>query len=312
MLDLSKLENVRQRSGKVEARCPACAQMGADTSGNHLYIGVDGRFGCIVNQGPDGEAHRKEVWRLTGSADAAQPKPIPAKRKAARVMAPLPALRPLTAKEMAGIQHLRGWHTFAGLELLTQRGLLHFARVWDDGADHPAWLVTDSTGRNAQARKLDGTAWKCGKAKTLPGREASWPIGAPEIGNRRNVALCEGQPDFAAALLVAWWEGVEVAPVCMTGAGNSIPADALPYFTGKRVRIAVHSDEAGLGAGKRWARQLRSVGAVVDGFDFSGLSRADGKPVEDLADYATLLDSETPATAAIFAGLHDSTPRAVV
>ena len=304
MLDLAKLENVRHRGGKIEARCPACAEAGADTSGNHLYIGADGRFGCIVNQGPDGEAHRKEVWRLTGSADAAQPKPFTAKPKASRTKTPLPELRPLNVAEMGAIRNARNWPSFAGLEFLTQRGLLHFARVWDDGAEHPAWLVTDSTRRNAQARRIDGKAWKCGKAKTLPGREASWPIGAPEIGSIRNVALCEGQPDFAAALLVAWWEGVSVAPVCMAGAGNSIPADALPHFAGKLVRIAVHDDEAGREAAKKWAKLLYEAGAEkVTGFDFAGMVCGDGRPVKDLADYATTLDLDRPDAARVFAGM---------
>ncbi len=306
MIDLAKLENVRHRGAKVEARCPACAEAGADTSGNHLFIAEDGRFGCIVNHGPDGAAHRKRIHALVGGAATAPAKPIPAKPKPARTRTPLLDLRPLTVAEIAAIQHARNWPSFAGLEFLTQRGLLWFARVWDYGAYHPAWLITDSTRRNAQARRMDGKWWAGidAKAKTLKGYEASWPIGSPEIGSVRNVVLCEGQPDFAAALLVAWWEGVEVAPVCMAGAGNSIPPDSFPHFAGKSVRIAVHDDEKGREAAKKWARQLYEAEAErVTGFDFGGMCLGDGRPVKDLADYATMLDLERPDTARVFAGM---------
>jgi len=208
---------------------------------------------------------------------------------------------------MAQIADLRGWQYFAGLQLLADRGLMFYADVFDDGMTWPAWLITDSTRRNAQARRLDGKAWQGiggAKAKTLPARDPSWPIGAAEIGDHSLVILCEGQPDFAAALLVAWWEETDIAPVCMTGAGNSINPDALPLFACKHVRIAVHADDQGREAGKRWAGQLWRAGvACVDGFDFSGLERREGKPVKDLADYATLLDLDDPPHARVFGGL---------
>jgi hypothetical protein len=70
----------------------------------------------------------------------------------------------------------------------------------------------------------------------------------------------------------------------MLGASNSIPGDALPLFTGKRVRIYPHSDEAGKKAAKGWASQLRTVGAEVEGFGFAGLRMACGAPVRDLND----------------------------
>ena len=209
------------------------------------------------------------------------------------------------------IANLRDWPAFAGLELLTQRGLLWQGMVWDDGSEWPAWIITDSARRNAQARRLDGKVWHGigdRKAKSLPGSDPSWPIGATEIEERRAVVLCEGGPDFLAALLVAWWElgrANGVAPVCMTGAGNEIHPDALPLFAGKHIRIAVHADEHGHEAGKRWADQLYSAGAAErDWFDFTGLTRRDGQPIKDLADYATCLDPNTAASLRLFAGLN--------
>ena len=76
----------------------------------------------------------------------------------------------------------------------------------------------------------------------------------------------------------------------MLGATQRIHADALPMFTGKRVRIFGHDDEAGRGAVERWAAQLASVGADVDAFSFAGLVQTDGQPVKDLND-ALLMDA---------------------
>ena len=83
----------------------------------------------------------------------------------------------------------------------------------------------------------------------------------------------------------------------MTGAGNPIHPSALPYFAGKHIRIATHDDDAGLAAGERWWKQLADAGAEdgsVDRLDFHDMARTDGQPVNDLADYATLIGIESP------------------
>ena len=64
--------------------------------------------------------------------------------------------------------------------------------------------------------------------------------------------------------------------------------ECLSTFTGKRVRVFVHDDADGLAAAKRWARQLRNIASRVDGFTFDGLTRADGAPVKDLCDLASI------------------------
>ena len=208
---------------------------------------------------------------------------------------------------MSQIAHQRNWTYFAGLQLLASRGLVWAGEVYDAGRTWAAWIITDQSRRNAQARRLDAERWAGignKKAKTIPGSDPSWPIGAAEIRDHQCVLLCEGQPDFAAALLVAWWFDVAVAPVCMTGAGNTISVGALPLFSGKHIRIATHDDDAGRDAGAKWAKQLYEAGAArVDRFDFSGMTRADGKPVNDLADYATLLGTGLPPPENILGGM---------
>ncbi len=69
MLDLNKLEKVRQCGSKRIARCPACAEVGGDRKGEHLFIREDGRFGCVQFPGPDGNQHRKRIFELAGIRD---------------------------------------------------------------------------------------------------------------------------------------------------------------------------------------------------------------------------------------------------
>jgi hypothetical protein len=70
-LDISKLENVRKRGEKVKARCPACSQAGHDQRGEHLVVGVDGRFACVVYPGDsvDAKEHRKRIFALCGDRE---------------------------------------------------------------------------------------------------------------------------------------------------------------------------------------------------------------------------------------------------
>jgi hypothetical protein len=67
-LNISELGNARERSGKVIARCPACAEAGHDKKGDHLFICEDGRFGCVVypGDGPEAKEHRRRIFALCG------------------------------------------------------------------------------------------------------------------------------------------------------------------------------------------------------------------------------------------------------
>ena len=319
-LDVNRLENARRRGDKLVARCPACAELGSDKGGNHLCVfdGGVGAFTCIAYPGVSGGSHRKRICALVGKDFSQKPRPVPLLYRPTKTVDRvdrIPPLRTLSVAEMALIARQRGWPSYAGLELLGQRGLLHLGEVWDDGRTWPAWVACDRTRRNADARRLDGAIWSGirAKAKALTSGTRGWPIGAAYIGDRPSVVLCEGMPDFAAALLVAFWEGINVdriAPVCMTGAANPIHQDALVHFRNKHARIMVHDDAAGRAAAKRWTEQLYRAGArLVDAVNFPGPTGNHRAKVKDLADYAALLRDEESggptqqACAAIFAGL---------
>jgi hypothetical protein len=150
-----------------------------------------------------------------------------------------------------------------------------------------AWLLTDSTRRLAVGRRLDGQAWqtsaKGAKSKSLYGSLGNWPIGIKETAAFPAIGLVEGTPDFLALIAHAWEKKMQnhIAPVCIAGAQMSIPQEALPYFIGKRVRIFVHADDAGIAAAGRWYSQLKD-NSEVDGYSFDGLTQIDGQPVTDL------------------------------
>lgn len=67
-IDLSKLQHVRRLAdGSIRARCPACAADGHDRKGEHLFIRLDGKFGCCVH--PGDPIHRRTIWELAGDRE---------------------------------------------------------------------------------------------------------------------------------------------------------------------------------------------------------------------------------------------------
>lgn len=173
-------------------------------------------------------------------------------------------MHPGTITELSSLATLRHLPSLAPLELATRHGQLFFGPVYDDGFDWPAWILTDGSRRNAQARRLDGQPWSGignKKAKTIAGSEAKWPVGIHEAAPGLDIALVEGAPDFLAAWHFIWAnEAVSrVRPVAMFGAANPIHAEALPLFAHRRVFTFPHADTAGAKAGAKWADQLRAV-----------------------------------------------------
>ena len=69
-IGLQKLKNcVKRPDGSVVAQCPACAQSGKDTTGNHLIVYPDGRFGCVVETGD--REHNRQILALVGEGNLA-------------------------------------------------------------------------------------------------------------------------------------------------------------------------------------------------------------------------------------------------
>ena len=186
---------------------------------------------------------------------------------------------------------------------------------------YPSWVATDETRHVAEFRRLDGSKYptKAGDGiKSWSTAGKNWPLGAADMGDRMCVLLVEGAPDMLAAYHFLWgFQRLKhVAVVSMLGATARIGDEALPFFKGKRVRICIDADAVqekktvdakgvehvkrtrpGYDAAARWTEQLTQAGAAVQGFDLSGLVRADGKAVKDLNDLAlcnaaTLEDEE--------------------
>ena len=188
---------------------------------------------------------------------------------------------------LAALRHV----SIEGLQLMVERGLLWLAE-WKGLR---AWCVTDDARKNAQVRRLDGLPWECKmKAWTLPGSEATRPIGAREAQQFPNVLFCEGGPDLLAAhhFIAAHGRQADVAAVCQLGASLKIHDASLPIFGGKRVRIFPHADEPGRDAAVKWSEQLTEVRAEVDAVDFECLAMEDGLPVEDLNDLMRISPSQ--------------------
>lgn len=165
---------------------------------------------------------------------------------------------------------------------------------------HPCWILTDTEGRIAEARRVDGLPFPAEgatlaerKAHTLPGSRKSWPVGAAvlrRIPTFRTILLVEGGPDYLAALhFAAEFGRWDVLPVAMLGRGATrIDPAAVALMRGLRVRIYAHrdADGGGLASAHAWARQLADEGACrVDIYQFDDeLQRTDGRPVKDLND----------------------------
>jgi hypothetical protein len=173
-----------------------------------------------------------------------------------------------------------------GLALASSRGLLRFGRY--HGA--AAWFVLDGSLRNGCARRADGAGWHDGAAKSMVFRGASgqWPIGIEEAKPFDVILLCEGAPDLLAAFHFITIHGREsdCAPVCMLSAAYNIPAQALPMFSGKRVRIFTHDDATGYRATARWQAAIASHARDVDAFSFAGVRTCHATPANDLNGFA--------------------------
>ena len=320
IIDVNLLEKVKYTQRCITARCPACAEIGADKTGNHLSIFPDGKYSCILHTGSLKGTHSKRIYEIVGTKRKRgcistiriiKHKPIK------NILQPVfHNLRHLTIAEMTSITEHRGWCTNAGIQLLAMRGLVFYCEESDElkngpceNGRHPSWVIKDSSGLSAQARRLDCKKWflhgKEVKAKTLAGSVGSYPIGSSAIGNRSTIVLCEGGPDFLATLTVAFIEEAnynDIAPLCMTGAGNVIKDEYLHYLAGKKVIIPAHIDEKNQGiiAANNWYRKIKEVALDVKRIRLNNILGKQGEQIKDLSDYAGLLDPDQDSEYNIF------------
>lgn len=177
-----------------------------------------------------------------------------------------PDFKPPTGRELRQIADIR-CIPLAAVEIAADRGLLRTC----ESREGPAWIVSDHRRRNAQARRLDGKPWERigAKAWTLPGSEASQPIGVRESAKAEHLILVEGAPDLLAAcsLIIDAGADGKICAMAMLGAGNRIPAGALVYFD-RPTTIFAHGDGPGRAGAERWREQIVATGnlgvSVVD------------------------------------------------
>ena len=172
----------------------------------------------------------------------------------------------------------------------------------------PSWILTDVSGRCAEARRIDRQPYPADltkgerKAHTLCGSQKSWPVGCLISSQYRNhgntIALVEGGPDFLAVLHLALRASrVDIQPVAVLGRSQCIHGfhpDSVELFRRHRVRLFPHADTDGYGVARAlvWARDLEALNCDVDLFRLEGLTKSDGTPIKDLNDLVELHPSQ--------------------
>ena len=161
-------------------------------------------------------------------------------------------------------------YSIAGLEWAADRGLLLAGEL----SGKSAYAVTDSTHQLAEARRVDTVHLVGRKCHALPGSNKGWPVGIKEATNYPAIAILEGIPDLIEAHNYILFEqashrdkrDVHCLPVGMLGASTVISEEALPFFTGKHVRIFCHNDKAGRAAGGKWSTDSLPSPVKIDDF----------------------------------------------
>jgi hypothetical protein len=121
-----------------------------------------------------------------------------------------------------------------------------------------AWVITDSTLKQAMRRRMDGDNWYGGaKSKLLPGCSGKTEIGLKEALSHKRIVVVEGGPDLLAALGYFPGRGV----ICMPSAYTDFSSQARRALIKPRYTISIipHNDEAGTKALERWTQQLRKA-----------------------------------------------------
>ena len=181
-------------------------------------------------------------------------------------------LRAPTDDECRALGALRGLDPLAFAHAGRYLGTLKVATVY--GA--PAWILTDSGGILAEARRFDGRMYekkdgKKLKSFALPGSKKFWPVGLQTddhaLNQSNRILLVEGGPDYFAALELCLYSGLRqgtpgaIRPAAMLGASTHIGPEARKYIRGAVVLIIPHNDIQGSKSAERWIEQVRALGA---------------------------------------------------
>ena len=128
------------------------------------------------------------------------------------------------------------------------------------------WFLTDASKKGAEGKTFTGDPCLASRKKTaaLPGTSKSWCYGLKSdlkiFDGINKLILCEGTPDFFAALaLLIQWEG-KARPITMLGFSTNIGPECREYLRGKTVLIIPHNDPEGQSAAEKWKVQLRELG----------------------------------------------------
>ena len=270
-LDQSKLENVKIKGDRTTARCPACAEFNSDSTGNHLSINSEGKFGCVANQGSDGTGHRKRIFELVGT------KANPAEKSTWTALPHAPANAPAPS-----FKHYTHGTPSAHWEYTTQDGLIvgYVARF--DLANGKKETLPMSWCKDQHGK----TGWQW---KALP--EPRPLYGLPFTEDF--VVIVEGEKTAEAVrkagLPATTWAG---------GCGAVSKTD-FATLTGKTVILWPDNDEAGRKAMQQVARILLPITEGVmmveipdgmpNGWDAADTDNAE---IQQLVDEAMVIDAQ--------------------
>jgi hypothetical protein len=158
---------------------------------------------------PEPDACQKLIEMFLARCGGARipPAPLPVvaepERNRARGNPKLPFLVEGSCAERVALAKLRHVCVEA-VDCLVERAMIRFCYH----LGHRCWVITDSTGRAAQPRRLDGQLW-FGKSKVISftGSQGDWPCGIHDASRRSRIAICEGAGDGLAAAHLAIQSG---------------------------------------------------------------------------------------------------------
>ena len=234
------------------------------------------------------EARRELMDRLgiTGKTSPAtfQRACKPVLKPAKKTPAPLPELPPLyRCREFHDQLAARRNVSVEAVSLAADNfGTIQFFR---DPFLGLGWILSDRSGRAAQARPLDRDLFihSGNKTHNFKNTTIHYPVGIQtswKFPADFPILLVEGSGDYLAACDVDLHAKREFLPVAMLGTMATIPDDCLPFFKGRDVRILAHPGDGGRKAAEGWKSRLDPVARVTgthlrDG-DLNDLVKRDG------------------------------------